>query len=150
MSHISEYAAHELPCLRIVRQQLERRPFVELPDFVRLHNMPAADLVALEKVIDGRDRTAGTTWRLHALARAVDLAITATFRMRLEMQLVDQRAGLQLRSGCLDHVVTGSSCLPDSGLYRDDRPSARNAPVLPLWRVITIPQPRKSAPGVFL
>ena len=108
MRGISEHVAHKRALLRVVAEQLESRAFVKVPDFVRLHDVPATGLIAFEKVIDRGDRRADTARGLHAIARAVDLAKAPAFRMGLETELVDQCADSQ--RGCrslVQAVISG-------------------------------------------
>jgi len=71
---------------------------VKVPDVVRLHDVPATGLAAFEQVVNRGDRRADTARGLHAVARTVDLAKAAAFRMWLETELFDQCADLQ--RGC--------------------------------------------------
>ena len=55
----------ETACTGVVAEQLERRTGVEVPDFVRFHNMPTARLSLLEQIVDRSQRGTGTPLRFH-------------------------------------------------------------------------------------
>src|SRR5215831_7602671 len=86
--------ACERACFGVVSEELERCSFVEVPDLVRLNDVPAADLALVEEVIAYRHRRARPARGLHPITRTVDLTIPAAFGMRLEIQLVGERARL--------------------------------------------------------
>ncbi|HEX8782214.1 MAG TPA: hypothetical protein VF764_02510 [Steroidobacteraceae bacterium] len=43
----SEHRTHERACFGVICKEFKRRSFVEVPDLVGLHDMPAADLFTI-------------------------------------------------------------------------------------------------------
>src|SRR5438552_16682934 len=85
---------HQLARRRLVLQQLQRSPAIEVPQLVSLHHMPSAELVPLQQVVDGCDRGTRTARRLDPRWRAIDLAIPAALGMRLQREFRDQLRSL--------------------------------------------------------
>src|SRR6185437_6564043 len=77
----------------IVLEQLKGRSVVEMPDLIRVHDMPTTQLLPFQQIVNRGQGGTRAARSLHALARTIQLAIPPTLRMRQQRQSSNEIGG---------------------------------------------------------
>src|SRR5688500_12229464 len=88
-SRSAQHMPRELSRPWIVSKQQQRRAGIEMPDLVRIDDVPATELMLFEQVVDRSGRTSRLVAALNAIRRAIDFPKPAAFRMGGELQFTD-------------------------------------------------------------
>jgi hypothetical protein len=77
--------SNQLPRRWIVSEQQQGSTGIEMPDLIRIDDVPAAELMLFEQIVDRGGRASGLLASQNAIGGTIDFPIPAAFGMGREL-----------------------------------------------------------------